>query len=75
MASAYIWVNGLSWTESPSDKDEQPIDNRNIEVEEEFKACPTNCNRPVCGIDNKTYCNSCGASLAGVEIASEGPCK
>ena len=38
---------------------------------------PQGCNllyAPVCGCDGKTHGNACGAAVAGVNVASQGPC-
>jgi len=39
----------------------------------EFFGCPANA-PGACGVDGKTYSNSCVANRAGIEVACEGPC-
>jgi hypothetical protein len=44
----------------------------------ECKTRPDVCTeiyKPVCGCNHKTYSNECVAAAAGVNVASEGPCK
>lgn len=66
-AAAVLWMSGCAST----------LPTGQVQVGEPRVERPEVCiqiYQPVCGVDGRTYPNSCHAQVAGVDLACEGEC-